>query len=222
MTPLDRIQFSQCGEFLYGEACSGLLYRDSRKFEMVPIKHLLLQMKGHIRSQLEVRLKEDGHPDNALQTMTLPSVESTPPATVRMNSIVFNATRTGQQVSLLRKCNNKGKIVFRTLDDNGIEEEHCLSHLPRSSTVTNSEATLLSNFNGNTSLGLVLNKPAQETYSLSEKDDIALPLLITRRIETITTTRCKRRLDTYASGQPIKRRRTNLLAPDTISSLRDN
>ncbi|KAI9151335.1 Heterokaryon incompatibility protein [Paramyrothecium foliicola] len=144
MRPLNRIQFSQCGDFLYGE--------NIRKLEMVPIKHFIQRMKPRIGNHLEIRLKQDGLPSDAPQTMALASVDPISSATVRMNSIVFKTTDAGQQVSILRKCDKDGRIFLRTLHDNGVEEEQCLTHLPRSSTVANSEATLLSNIDDNASL----------------------------------------------------------------------
>lgn len=183
---------------------------------MVNIGDKIQRLGAFAKTPLELRTKvslSSGNEGSMTEVLSTVSHTAVSPATMVSGQVIFNNGGTVQQISLLRQFSNQdGAILMTKISDNGVVEEQCLTRLPQSSTLEKSHATLIAAFSETQSVGIVLDKSAQETYSCDGKDDIKLPLLITRKQDSIQTFRRKRFLPAVEEELDGKRRRIDKLA----------
>ncbi|KAI0115793.1 hypothetical protein GGR51DRAFT_502137 [Nemania sp. FL0031] len=175
---LDNLAFSNCGHYLHG------IERTSRAFRQIPIRRYFEEEKT-ITSR-------GGGPGMEVvavhQSEQLSLAQETKAETILTpDSITFDHFEGRSQLCALRHLNDAGLVTLKKFRDDGTIQVQHLTRLPRSSSLKQSYATLVSKLNGSESdpIQLVINKSMEDTYSYGTKPDINLPLLITRNAESI-------------------------------------
>ncbi|KAI1129797.1 hypothetical protein F5Y10DRAFT_290627 [Nemania abortiva] len=201
--PLDNLAFSKCGSYLHGIVCGP--YGGASR--MICIRKYFKDRKTITSSGQDLGMEVATVHQSEQRTL---SRETKTETILTSDSITFDNVEGRSQLSMLRHLNDEGSVILQKLRDDGTVQFQHLTRLPRSSSLENSYATVVSELSRSESdsIRLVINKAMEDTYSCRPKPDMSLPLLITRNAESIPRWTSKHTLALEDSPSPQRRRIT--------------
>ncbi|KAL8391894.1 hypothetical protein RB595_002190 [Gaeumannomyces hyphopodioides] len=205
--PLDGISFSHCGRYVYGNGSSNLCFIDVGD----KLRHATEQQSitAPPRPDMDGKTQAATAYDQGGASLQLQQPQQPPgqPATIASNVIVFNRSDASQKMTMLQTCHDKGAVVLRKLDGNGMVQDECITKLPRASGLDMARATMVNarDVAEAGQVALVLDKAAQDEYSLGQAADrcVRLPVLATRTADTVPVLRYKRPMAIEGGAGPL-------------------
>ncbi|CAO2657773.1 Nn.00g038990.m01.CDS01 [Neocucurbitaria sp. VM-36] len=238
--PLDNLHFSACGNFLYGDVVEQPLNRQSGDATACITIPFTSRIGDTVVKLQPVYLHEDeaksrfgqqlAHGSDTEAT-SLGEIDAAALLTTPLESSLATITHPGHfKVSILKHKPNdsdtpgSSSITLHRAHNSSLAGELHLIHLPGALDFKSSSGTLLtkdfSSHFGNTdrpAFGLVINKSAQEAYSINEESDVQLPILVTRTLESLSKPVMKRPLQSICdSSTPPSKKRGVEVSPDQM------
>jgi len=207
---LDDMNWSECGRYLQGTSA---LTGDPVFLNLASYTSSLGESNT---KQIEALHKESTTTSDAITAFHQPDSskslsKSSTSQILAAGSPLFAASSTSTTYSSIVQFSSSSAIVLQTLDHTGTMTSHTLARLPKSETLEQSYSTLIpsttnntpwsiNNWNNNSNAGaerlrLVLNKAAQETYSVGQKADFCLPAVFERTKESVPVVRVRKMLE---------------------------
>ena len=126
--------------------------------------------------------------------------------TLDSNTIVFGSSKGQAWTTVMQQYGTEGAIVLSQVFETGTAQTETLTRLPRSKSLQHSYSTIVAPVGDAAWFTLVLNKAAEDTYSVDNSPDFALPAVLERRLDSVAVHVEKRGL--IESDENDKRRDT--------------
>ena len=186
--PLDNITFSPDGTFLYSSRNDRIVTIDLRPFIEDENHYLSQNYSPRIDSLLE--LSGRGFMDISLSNISAlhlfaPLAQSRPPALQDTNIIAVRSLNGDLEMSAIRKYDQVGEVVRRSLK-RGLAQTETLAYLPQSS--SDAKVTLLDPFADADYVRMVTTHNARESYTYGDPRNWQSPKIIKREKSSITET----------------------------------